>query len=84
MIEGLADFYSDAYNEAIRSRLASPPSLALYIEAPDLEALYDRVRAADVPVRDALADRPWGQAEFTVEDPDGTWLAFWCSTEAES
>jgi uncharacterized glyoxalase superfamily protein PhnB len=77
MIEGVADFYSDAYNEAIRGRLGTPPALALYIEAPDLDALYDRVRAANVPIRDALADRPWGQAEFTVEDPDGTWLAFW-------
>jgi catechol 2,3-dioxygenase-like lactoylglutathione lyase family enzyme len=84
MIEGIADFYSDIYNEAIRGRLGTPPALALYIEAPDLEALYDRVRAADVPIRDALADRPWGQAEFTVEDPDGTWLAFWRSTEAVS
>lgn len=80
MLETAGNMYSDAYNEAIRNRLGSPSSKALYIEAPDLGALYDRVKAAGVPVLDPLAARPWGQAEFTVEDPDGTWLTFWRGT----
>ena len=33
-------------------------------------------------VVDPLADRPWGQAEFTVADPDGHWLTFWRTSEA--
>ncbi len=77
MIKGTADFYGDGYNKAIRSRFGTPSAHALYIEAPDLEALYERVQASGGPLRDPLADRDWGQAEFTVEDPDGRWLAFW-------
>lgn len=81
MLETTGDLYSAPYNDAIRDRLGSRSAIALYLEAPDLEALYDRVRDAGVRVVDPLADRPWGQAEFTVEDPDGTWLTFWRSTE---
>jgi uncharacterized glyoxalase superfamily protein PhnB len=81
MLETAEDMYSDGYNQAIRGRLGSPSAIALYIEAPDLEALYDRVRAAGVRVLDPIADRPWGQSEFTIEDPDGTWLTFWRGAE---
>ena len=80
MVETPADWYSDAYNEAIRVRSEAPPSMALYIEAPELEALFERVQSAGVKVVDPLGDRSWGQAEFTIEDPDGTWLSFWRAT----
>lgn len=80
MLETPQDWYGDEYNEAIRSRSGSPGTIALYIEAPDLEDLHERLRAAGVPILDPLADRPWGQAEFTIEDPDGTWLSFWKAT----
>jgi uncharacterized glyoxalase superfamily protein PhnB len=80
MLETVEDMYSDGYNEAIRGRLGSVSAIALYMEAPDLDALYENVRAAGVRVVDPLADRSWGQAEFTIEDPDGTWLTFWRST----
>lgn len=74
-----AEFYSDAYNTAIRRRMGTPGPTALYIEAEDLEALWARVNAAGAQIVDPLADRPWGQTEFTVEDPDGHWLTFWKS-----
>jgi uncharacterized glyoxalase superfamily protein PhnB len=77
MLERVADLYSDSYNEAIQNRQSSNSAIALYIEASDLESLYDGIQAVGVPIRDPLADRPWGQSEFTVEDPDGTWLTFW-------
>jgi uncharacterized glyoxalase superfamily protein PhnB len=77
MLERAADLYSDEYNAAIQERLPSKSAIALYIEAPDLESLYDGVQAAGILVMDPLGDRPWGQAEFTVEDPDGTWITFW-------
>lgn len=79
MIEGPGEFYSPAYNEAIRRRLRSRSSMALYIEAADLEALYEHVQAVGLAVVDPLAARPWGQTEFTVEDLDGHWLTFWKS-----
>lgn len=80
MLETPQDWYGDEYNKAIRNRSGSPGTTALYIEAPDLEAFYERLQAAGVPILDPLADRPWGQAEFTIQDPDGTWLSFWKAT----
>jgi uncharacterized glyoxalase superfamily protein PhnB len=78
MIETAADHYGDEYNEAIRERLGTRSSIALYIEADDLAAFHSRLKAAgDVRIIDALAARPWGQEEFTVEDPEGNWLTFW-------
>ena len=78
MIETAADHFGDQYNAAIRERLGTPSPVALYMEASDLAALYARVKAAaGTRIVDPLATRPWGQDEFTVEDPDGTWLTFW-------
>ena len=77
MLEKPASFYSAQYNAAIRDRLGRPGPLALYIEAPELEALYERAMAANARIVDPLAKREWGQSEFTLEDPWGNWLTFW-------
>jgi len=77
MLETTADFYGDAYNVAIRERLGSVSANALYLEADDLDELYRALGETAVKIVDPLADRPWGQAEFTVEDPTGNWLTFW-------
>ena len=78
MIETAADFYGDTYNAAISKRLGTPSSIALYIEAEDLTAFHSRLKASTtVRIIDPLAERPWGQDEFTVEDPAGNWLTFW-------
>ena len=84
MIEVPTNLYSPEYNADIVSRLDSPSAIALYMEAPDLEELYSRLGASRVKIVDAFADRPWGQAEFTVEDLYGNWLTFWKATEAPS
>lgn len=80
MLEVPTDFYSAGYNEAIAARLGGRSPMALYIEAPDLEELYDQIRNAGVTIADPIADRPWGQAEFTVEDHMGNWITFWKAT----
>ncbi len=80
MIESPTAFYSDAYNAAIRERMGGRSPGALYIEATDLDELHDSVKAAGGNVIDPLAERPWGQSEFTVEDPEGNWLTFWKAT----
>ena len=80
MIESPAAFYSPAYNEAIGKRVGTPSAMALYIEAEDLEQLHDKARAAGANIVDPLAERPWGQSEFTVEDPEGNWITFWKAT----
>jgi catechol 2,3-dioxygenase-like lactoylglutathione lyase family enzyme len=76
MLERPASFYSAGYNQAIRDRLGTPSAMALYIEANDLDDLHGRAQAG-AKVVDPLADREWGQREFTVEDPAGNWLTFW-------
>ena len=78
MIETAADHFSDEYNAAIRERLGTPSSVALYMEASDLAAFYASLEAAsEVRIVDPLATRPWGQDEFTIEDHEGNWLTFW-------
>lgn len=83
MIEKPGGFYSDAYNAAIKERMGSPSPHALYVEAPDLDELHEKLVAAGAKILDPLAERPWGQAEFTVEDPEGNWLTFWKATGHE-
>jgi uncharacterized glyoxalase superfamily protein PhnB len=77
MIETAADHFGDEYNAAIKERLGSPSSIALYIEASDLAAFHSRLEAAGAKIVDPLAERQWGQEEFTVEDHEGNWLTFW-------
>ena len=77
MLETASDFYGAEYNAAIRQRLGSVSPHALYIEAADLEELHRSLQESGATIVDPLADRPWGQAEFTVEDPAGNWLTFW-------
>jgi uncharacterized glyoxalase superfamily protein PhnB len=78
MIETAADHYGDEYNEAIKERLATRSSVALYIEAKDVDAFHSRLKASGAArIIDPLAERPWGQEEFTVEDHEGNWLTFW-------
>ena len=52
----------------------APVRAPLYVEAEDLPDLYAAVEGAGLRVVDPLADRPWGQTEFTVEDHEGNWL----------
>ena len=84
MLENAAGHYGDEYNAAIRERLGSPSSMALYIESSDLAGFQSRLEAAGARIIDPLADRPWGQAEFTVEDHEGNWLTFWNASELSS
>ena len=80
MLETRHELYGAQYNAAIRQRLGSPSSISLYIEAADLAAFHARLEASGARIVDPLADRPWGQAEFTVEDHEGNWLSFWEAT----
>jgi uncharacterized glyoxalase superfamily protein PhnB len=80
MLETAADHYGDEYNAAIRRRLGSASAASLYIEAADLAGFHARLQAAGARIIDPLAERTWGQAEFTVEDPEGNWLSFWEAT----
>jgi uncharacterized glyoxalase superfamily protein PhnB len=84
MLEVPAGFYGEEYNAAIEERLGSASAMALYMEADDLEEFYTRLTDSEVKMVDPLAERAWGQAEFTIEDPYGNWLTFWKVTDQSS
>lgn len=84
MLEAAGSFYVPGYDDAIRERLGTRSPNALYIEEPDLAAYHDRLQAAGVKVVDPLAERSWGQAEFTVEDVAGNWLSFYAALGSSS
>jgi uncharacterized glyoxalase superfamily protein PhnB len=63
----------------VKERRGSAGAVSFYIEAgDDISAESRRAEAAGAVV-DPLAERPWGQREFTVADPDGFWWAVWKS-----
>ena len=77
------DYYSASYNEAIARRMGAPGPTAMYIESPDMDAQYERLEKGGVEIVDPIADRPWGQREFTVADLHGNWLSFWRALDAD-
>ena len=80
MLESAGTFSGADYNRAITERLGVPGAVSLYIETADLAdlaRLHANAVDAGLKVIDPLADRPWGQAEFTVEDSEGHWLSFY-------
>ncbi|MDH5234214.1 MAG: VOC family protein [Gemmatimonadota bacterium] len=46
------------------------------VMVPDVDAMWRRVRALRVPVATPIADRHYGQRDFTVRDPDGFGIRF--------
>ena len=53
----------------------SPPSgVELVLEVADVQAYHARVRATAHPVLTELEERPWGEWDFRLLDPDGYYL----------
>jgi catechol 2,3-dioxygenase-like lactoylglutathione lyase family enzyme len=77
MLEGAGGFFGKEYNGAIADRLGTPSAGALYVQADDIDDVLAAAQAAGLHVVDPLAERAWGQEEFTVEDAEGNWLTFW-------
>jgi uncharacterized glyoxalase superfamily protein PhnB len=76
-----ANFYGEGYNEAIAARRGKPGPNSIYIEAADLDDLYQRCQDQGIRIVDPIGARPWGQREFTIEDPVGNFLSFWSALE---
>ncbi|MDA0241546.1 MAG: VOC family protein [Proteobacteria bacterium] len=45
--------------------------LLLNFEVADVDAEYDRLRHAGLPMELELRDEPWGQRHFIIRDPNG-------------
>ncbi len=53
-------------------RVDSPgAAVTCCVRVDDADALHDACRERGAKIVDALADRPWGMREFTLEDPNG-------------
>lgn len=42
----------------------------------ELEALHRRLQVAEVHICSPIGDRPWGNRDFMIQDPDGYRLVF--------
>ena len=64
----------------------SAPALAggFYVEDADLDARYERVRAAGAPVRKELGVTSYGHRNFKTVDPNGIEVAFFEYVERPS
>lgn len=47
------------------------------LRAAEPDVLHDELRARDVAIAEAPADRPWGWRSFCVADPNGVLLDFY-------
>jgi uncharacterized glyoxalase superfamily protein PhnB len=63
--------------DEVQRRRHQAGAVSFYIEAGDIEAEFERAKAAGAYIVDPLANRAWGQREFTMRDPDGFWWAVW-------
>lgn len=43
----------------------------LTIDLPDVDAEYDRIKNAGIPIAIALRNEPWGDRHFAITDPNG-------------
>jgi len=75
--DGPAGGPSPEFRAAVRARVGVPGACSLYIRVEDVAAHHARAAAHGARIVDPLADRPWGQREYTAADPDGFWLTFW-------
>jgi len=57
-------------------RPESAGSCHSHIMLSDLDLLFDRLKGADVPVRQAPKLQPWGLRDIVVADPDGNTFEF--------
>src|SRR5207248_10540748 len=49
----------------------SGPHIGLYVLVDDVDAHYERAKAADATITFELADQPWGHRMYGAVDPEG-------------
>ena len=48
--------------------------MILSFEVADVDAEYERMKAAEVRICEELKDKPWGERSFVINDPNGVHL----------
>ena len=62
--------------QAERAHRRSEEHLDAYLAVSGVRELYDEFVRRGAPIAKPLEQRPWGQRDFYVEDPDGYILCF--------
>jgi len=62
---------SPADGEAVAALVAKGALNGVHFHSDDLDASFERVRAAGAEIVEEPADRPWGTRDFAVRDPSG-------------
>jgi uncharacterized glyoxalase superfamily protein PhnB len=47
-----------------------------YVNCEGIDALHEQYVAREVPIKEPIADKPWGLREFLVETPEGHRIKF--------
>jgi uncharacterized glyoxalase superfamily protein PhnB len=59
-----------------RLGLLKPGPTHIEFDTEDLEAVYQQLKAAGLPVEEPPTHKPWGEYDFSFHDPDGYELEF--------
>lgn len=57
--------------EANHGALSGVSLTVLLDDTTDIDALYARLQASEATICTAIGDRPWGNRDFGLRDPDG-------------
>lgn len=66
-----------------RELVPSESDFMIYLRIDDIEEYYQKIQGlgAAIHPNGKLEDKPWGQKEFSIIDPNGTLLTFGQSTK---
>ncbi|MGN6814947.1 MAG: VOC family protein [Solirubrobacterales bacterium] len=62
---------SPADNDAVAALVAKGALNGVHFHTDDLDAIFEKVRAADAEIVEEPAERPWGTRDFALRDPSG-------------
>lgn len=62
---------SPADNDALEALIAKGALNGVHFHADDLDAAFEKVRAAGAEIVQEPTDQPWGTRDFAVRDPSG-------------
>ncbi len=75
--EAMIMLMHDAYYTGPKRELENRGAgLDIRVVVPDADAMYERAKAAGMPVMHDIADRDYGLRDFIVRDPNGFRLRF--------
>lgn len=63
--------------QEVLTRIGQGGALSIYVPVPDIDAHYQNAREKDAEILEPLWSPPWGQTQYSLQDPDGNLLTFY-------